>query len=238
MNDPMTAADPVQLFRETWTTYQKIIASDYMFHRELTRAIASSLMTLPDTPLSVLDLGCGDASQITGILNAHHIAEYRGCDLSLTALELARHHLEPLGSRVVLLCEDMLSVLRQAPGNHYDLVFSSFALHHLSSEHKSEFFTHSRRVLRENGCVILLDIMREIDETRQDYLDKYFAAAATQWTELAGVELSRVENHARNCDFPETSAALQGMALSAGLDDAELLDKCTWHHAWRYRLRQ
>ena len=92
MNDPMTAADPVQLFRETWTTYQKIIASDYMFHRELTRAIASSLMTLPDTPLSVLDLGCGDASQITGILNAHHIAEYRGCDLSLTALELARHH--------------------------------------------------------------------------------------------------------------------------------------------------
>ena len=81
MNDPMTAADPVQLFRETWTTYQKIIASDYMVHRELTRAIASSLMTLPDTPLSVLDLGCGDASQITGILNAHHIAEYRGCDL-------------------------------------------------------------------------------------------------------------------------------------------------------------
>ncbi|NTW70034.1 MAG: class I SAM-dependent methyltransferase [Chlorobiaceae bacterium] len=225
--------DPVYIFRKTWATYQKVISNNLMFHREILTAVRT-LLESQKGPLNVLDLGCGDATHIGKILNPGQVAEYCGCDLSPYALDVARHNLEPFGARVNLLCRDMVAVLGEAPENHFDLIYSGYALHHLSIEKKQTFFTECRRTLRKNGQVIIVDVMREEGEARPAYLDSYNKAVATQWEALTPDEQDQVQEHIRNCDFPETPTLFRMLASKAGLTSSRRLEKQTWHEAWSF----
>ncbi|WP_040433422.1 class I SAM-dependent methyltransferase [Chlorobium ferrooxidans] len=225
--------DPIYIFRKTWATYQKVISHNLMFHREMLTAVKKLLESHPG-PLNVLDLGCGDATHIGKMLNPGQVAEYCGCDLSPYALDVARKNLEPFGARVNLLCRDMVAVLREAPANHFDVVYSGYALHHLSLEEKQTFFTESRRTLRQNGQVILVDVMREEEQPRPAYLDSYNGAVAARWEALTTHERDQVQEHIRNCDFPETPTDLRMLAGKAGLTICRRLEKQTWHEAWCY----
>lgn len=228
------SADPITIFRKTWGTYQKVISHNLMFHREITAAVAQFLASRPD-PLRLLDLGCGDASHISKILQPGQLAEYCGCDLSPYALDDAGINLEPFdGLPVNLLCKDMLAVLRESPANHFDIIYSSYALHHLPTGEKQTFFDECHRALRDNGCVILIDVMREEGEARQEYLYSYNRTVRTQWDALSLDERSQVQEHIRSCDFPETPSLLQTLALNAGFTKCRRLEKQTWHEAWCY----
>ncbi len=226
--------DPIYIFRKTWGTYQTVIKSNLMFHRETSTAVRT-LFENRVGPLNVIDLGCGDAAHIGKILRPGQVGHYLGCDLSPYALDVARINLEPFGITVKLLCRDMIAVLREAPENHFDLVYSGFALHHLTAEGKQAFFTECRRVLRKNGCVILVDVMREEGTSRPEYLDGYNGAVASEWTALTSAERDQVQEHIRNCDFPETPTELQSLAHNAGLKNSRRLEKQTWHEAWCYQ---
>lgn len=230
---PETAEDPVRFFRETWGTYQKVISGNHMFHREIATAVRKVTGSLPG-PLQVLDLGCGDAAGIPAILEPEEVAGYRGCDLSPHALDIARNNLAPLGNRAELLCRDMIAVLKEAPGNHFDVVYSSYALHHLYIREKQVFYNECRRVLRDNGCMILVDVMRDEGESREDYFDSYTEAVQNDWTALADIEKTRLEEHIRSCDYPEPSSLLVTLAENAGLETCRRLEKHSWHQAWCY----
>lgn len=226
-------ADPIYIFRKTWATYQKVISNNFMFHREITTAVRTLLASRPG-PLNVLDLGCGDAAHIGKVLNPGQVSQYFGCDLSPYALDVARENLEPFGIVVNLLCRDMVAVLKEAPDNHFDVVYSGYALHHLSIEEKQTFFTQCRRTLRENGYVILVDVMLEEGQARPAYLDSYNGMVATRWEALTKYERDQVQEHIRNCDFPETPTVFQELASNAGLSTSRRLEKYTWHQAWCY----
>ena len=225
--------DPIYIFRKTWATYQKVINNNLMFHRETLNAVRT-LLESRTGPLNVLDLGCGDATHIGKVLNPGQVAKYCGCDLSPYALDVARKNLEPFGISVNLLCRDMVAVLREAPANHFDVVYSGYALHHLSIEEKQTFFTQCRRTLRANGYVILVDVMLEEGQARPAYLDSYNGMVATRWKALTKHERDQVQEHIRNCDFPETPTVIQTLASNAGLTICRRLEKYTWHEAWCY----
>ena len=227
-------ADPIYIFRKTWGTYQKVISNNFMFHKEITAAV-KTLLAKRKGELKVLDLGCGDAAHINKILNPGQVAEYCGCDLSPYALDVARNNLEPFGIRVNLLCRDMVAVLKEAPDNHFDVVYSGYALHHLPVEEKQVFFTECHRTIRDNGCVILVDVMLEEGQARPAYLDDYNGAVATQWDALTRQERDEVQEHIRNCDFPETPTDLRKLAANAGLINSRKLEKRTWHEAWCFQ---
>jgi SAM-dependent methyltransferase len=226
--------DPIYVFRRTWGTYQKVISNNLMFHREISAAIRNLLSSRPG-PLNILDLGCGDAAHVVKLFSPGQIGEYIGCDLSPYALDVARINLEPLGKPVRLLCRDMLAVLREAPGNHFDVVYSSYALHHLPVEEKQAYFTECHRTLRKNGCVILVDVMREEGQSRPDYLDAYNGKEVSRWEALTPQERDQVQEHISNCDFPETPSDLEAMSRNAGFTNSRRLEKQTWHEAWCYQ---
>lgn len=229
------SADPITIFRKAWGTYQKVISHNFMYHREITAAVATLLKTKSD-PLRLLDLGCGDASHISKILSPGQLAEYCGCDLSPYALDVAKTNLEPFGTPATMICRDMLAVLREASANHFDIIYSSFALHHLSTDDKQVFFTECRRLLRENGCVILVDVMRDEGQERPDYLDNYNRTVRTEWDELTRNERDQVQKHIRNCDFPEPPSTLRKLARNAGFRNCRRVEKRTWHEAWCFEV--
>lgn len=227
------STDPISIFRKTWATYQKVISHNLMFHREISAAV-SQLFAARHEPLRMIDLGCGDASHIAKLLKPGQLAEYCGCDLSQFALDEARKTLEPFGAAINLCCTDMLAMLKQAPATHYDIVYSSYALHHLPVEGKQNFFTECRRILRGNGLVILIDVMRDEGQSRPEYLYSYNKTVRMQWEALSPDERNQVQEHIRNCDFPEPASALEELARKAGFSNCQRLEKQTWHEAWRY----
>ncbi|NTU52140.1 MAG: methyltransferase domain-containing protein [Chlorobiaceae bacterium] len=227
------SADPITIFRKTWGTYQKVISNNLMFHKEISEAVAKRYET-HSGQLRLLDLGCGDASHITNILKPGQLAEYCGCDLSPYALDDAGINLAPLGIPVTLLCRDMLAVLHEVDENHFDIVYSSYALHHLPVEAKQTFFTQCRRALSLDGCIILVDIMREEEQSRTEYLCHYNKTVRTQWQALTPDERNQVQEHIRSCDFPETPSTLETLARHAGFTRCRRLEKRTWHEAWCY----
>jgi SAM-dependent methyltransferase len=226
-----TAADPIEVFRADWRTYQTAIRENYMFHRDISTAIRKLLDQLHG-PLKVLDLGCGDASQIPEIFKPGQVAEYRGCDLSAQALDVAHSNLAHLGNRAELLCRDMLEVLRESPVECYDIVYSSYALHHLPSDEKQEFLNECRRTLGADGILILVDIMREEGETLPEYFDRYIEKMDADWTGFSDIERRSIQDHIRSCDYPESPSVLQSLARNAGLKKSRKLEKRTWHQAW------
>jgi hypothetical protein len=83
--------------------------------------------------------------------------------------------------------------------------------------------------------VILVDVMREEGQARPEYLDDYNEAVATQWDALTKAERDEVQEHIRNCDFPETPSLMQSLAQNAGLKNCRKLEKRTWHEVWCYQ---
>ena len=229
------STDPITIFRKTWATYQKVISNNLMFHQEISAAV-SRLFEVNGEPLHLIDLGCGDASHISQLLKPGELAEYCGCDLSEYALDEARKKLEPFGVAINLCCTDMLAVLKKAPSNHFDIVYSSYALHHLPAEGKLEVFTECHRALRDNGSMILVDVMRDEGQARQEYLYSYNKAVRTQWKALTPDERNQVQEHIRSCDFPETASTLEQLARNAGFTKCRRLEKQTWHEAWCYKV--
>lgn len=227
-------ADPITIFRKSWATYQKVIHHNLMFHREILDAVAKRFEARTGSPVHLVDLGCGDASHILKLLKPGQLAEYCGCDLSPYALDEAAKNLEPYGVAVNLCCKDMLDLLREAPDNHFDMVYSSYALHHLPTEGKETFFTECHRVLHTEGCMILVDVMREEAQSRPDYLTSYNRTVRTQWDALSLDERNQVQEHIRSCDFPESPSTLEMLARNAGFTSSQRLEQRTRHEAWCY----
>ena len=89
-------------------------------------------------PFSILDLGCGDAATLAPLLEGLALQRYKGVDLSETALALAAENLKVLTCPVELAQEAHLG--RTGRGWPHDVIYSSFALHHLPTGQKAEFF--------------------------------------------------------------------------------------------------
>ena len=129
--------NPAGFFQDGWPVYRKIVDNNYMFHREIYGDITSFIgQRFQQRPISVLEMGCGDASQTAEALRNCRVSSYQGCDLSEVALGLAGQNLLPLSCPVNLVCTHMLEGLSQVD-EPFDVVFSSFALHHLGQYEKA-----------------------------------------------------------------------------------------------------
>ena len=118
-------------------------------------------------------------------------------DLSETALALAARTLEALPCPVTLGHGDILAAL--AEHDAYDVIYSSFVLHHLATEQKGEFF---RLASRQAAC----------------------CCSSTQCAKRTKRSMTTcgaiVLDHVINNDRPEPFSTLLTQARAAGLEVA------------------
>jgi len=157
-------------------------------------------------------------------------------DLSDVALGRAAHNLTVLGCPIELRRGDLLEGVRTS-GETFDVIFSSFALHHLSSAQKTEFFQSARERLNESGIVIVIDTMRDVGEERASYLDHYCAWLRSRCMTLSPEALDFLCEHIRNNDFPETIIDFGAMATKAGFCQPIEINRFRWHHTWYFNKR-
>lgn len=225
----------VEVFMKSWQLYQDIIEHNYMFHRDISRTVQADLAAHnPNKLFDILDLGCGDGSMTLPLVSANRIASYIGCDLSMPALNIAQEQINTLGISAKLLCDDMLNAAREQSDNSVDLIYSSYALHHLNAIQKQQIVGDIARVLKPGGVFVLIDIFREPDEDRAAYMRNYIGHLRATWNKLSPASQEMVVEHATNYDFPESADFYKALCHKHGLNAGKRLAKHTWHEAWLF----
>lgn len=226
------SAEGVKIFADAWPIYERVLDRNYMFHDEIRRDLAGILSRRwSPGAYRVLDLGCGDARHVTGALLSCEPSLYVGYDLSATALVHARNHLSRLGCPADLRQADLFDALVHH-GPAFELIFSGFAVHHLSSPDKERFLRLARRRLAPEGMLLMVDVCREPGEDRPIYLDRYCGWIRDSWGDLSPSDRVAIEAHIRGHDFPEDNETIHRMATSAGFLRCVDASRYRWHRTW------
>jgi SAM-dependent methyltransferase len=223
----MSALSPASFF-DVWDTYQKVVSGDYMFHQEIGAELRKLLHAqFEGRSFSILDLGCGDAATLAPLLEGLAVRRYKGVDLSEAALARAAENLKSLTGPVELTRDHILAAL--AEESQYDVIYSSFALHHLPTEQKAEFFRLAAQRLDKGGLLLLVDVVREEHETLEIYHQHYCAWLRGRFTALSTDEKDLICDHIVKNDLPVPSSVLYAQARAAGLRVAACGTQFGWH---------
>lgn len=222
--------EPAPKLFQAWSPYDVVLDQNYMFHQELHNRVGRILgKRFAPGAYDLLDLGCGSARHLAGILRDHPPASYRGFDLSAQALGLARENLAFLREHVRLVHAD----LTQGPGSGpTDVAFSAFAIHHLGHAAKAALFHSVRSGLRPGGVFLLIDVVQDEGEVREAFLDRFSQEIRSRWVALAERDVIDILEHIRTCDFPETDRSIRDLARDTGLGECQETERLGCHQLW------
>jgi len=146
MDDPDKVAAYTRAGRE-----DGVMAPVYLFHC----AQVCEIVRSGDT---VVDLGCGPATQLAMVARLNPRCRFVGVDLSPDMLARARAHVAENALDNVSFIEGSITQLSALEDDSVDAVLSTVALHHLPKLSDLEaVFAEIRRVLRTGGGVYLVD---------------------------------------------------------------------------------
>lgn len=110
---------------------------------------------------TVVDLGCGPATQLALVAQLNPNISFIGMDLSPGMLASAAAHVRALGLSNVRFQQGDVAKLDGLADQSVDGVISTLALHHLPSlDLLRACFQQIRRILRPNGAIFLVDLGR------------------------------------------------------------------------------
>lgn len=221
-----TLPSSAEVFAKNWQMYQKILKHNYMRHKEMYDILHQFILNYPAKSFSFLDLGCGDLSTITPCLVDSNIYSYIGVDLSPQALEIAQKNITYIPGEKRLITgniKDVVQELMSTKNLKFDIVFSSYTIHHLSTLDKQNLINDIWQILNPNSCFIFIDTFREEGESRDRYLAKYWQNINKNWFSLTKDEIALAITHMKNCDFPETENTILNQAKNAGFSKCEFI---------------
>lgn len=198
-----------RFFQLNWSLYEKILAGNYLFHREGFALLRQQLDQLKQ-PLRLLDLGCGDARLVPALLDGLEVDSYEGVDSSEPALKQARTNLVGLPAR--LTEADLLARVGQ-DGPPFTLGMASYSAHHLRPEQRPAFYSHLGALAPR---WYFLDVLRPDQETREAFNTRLLERARHDWASLTEEEYALVYDHIQTSDFPISRAELLELTEPAG----------------------
>jgi len=204
------------IFEKNWQIYQKIIANNYMLHQELALESSAVLDIIArDKAVDILDLGCGDAKQISKQLSSIPVNSYTGIDLSNPALTLARENLNAVNVECDFLVGPMESLIKNN-NKQYNIIYSSYAMHHLHDADKKIFLVDCFNSLSIDGAFILIDLFKNENQSLEDFKRNYTDTLYADWNMLNQEEKEMVINHIQEYDFPTQQSTLIDWAKEVG----------------------
>lgn len=130
------------------------MAAVYLFHSARISQVIQGCKT-------VIDLGCGPATQLAQIAELNPSISFHGIDLSATMLRTAEEYIRSKGLTNVRFSQGDISKLVGIADGSADAVISTVALHHLpSQDHLRSCFREISRILRPDGAMYLVDFGR------------------------------------------------------------------------------
>ena len=135
-------------------------------------------------PQRILDLGCGTGNLTAAILVHFPNAEIHSLDLSADILNQCKERFKE-NSNIHYHQQDFSAL--DFPKNHFDLILSSIAIHHIRDEQKVTLYQKIHQILKPNG------IFEFADQTRGDTEEIYLKHIA-RW-KAAAFELGSTQEN-------------------------------------------
>lgn len=210
-------AAAMEQFHKQWGAYQKLVDSDVLSHRAVSRILHEAVLALA-RPFSFVDIACGDASLTKAALTGAPVTHYHGIDLSEPAIELAAANLQGMPFETDLDHEDFVVALedRSEPA---DIAWCGLSMHHLETGQKLELL----RAIHGSTAAFLMiyEPARRDGEDRESFIDRYLATQKSRWSMLSPAEWDQIAQHIATCDLPETASGWLELGREAGFSRAQ-----------------
>ncbi|KTC89884.1 class I SAM-dependent methyltransferase [Fluoribacter dumoffii] len=192
-----------EYFNENWQRYRNAVKNNTLFHREMGQALKKFLSThLGNRPFSFVDVGCGDSSTVAPLLSETSIKKYIGIDAAPDVLKMAENTMASLHCEKEFIVDNMTSALPKLPAT-VDVIYTSYAVHHLSLQDKMSFIDTCKQKLNPNGFLLMVDGVLKQRQTREEWLDALESRMLESNPEITGEEIIARMEHPRADDHPE-----------------------------------
>ncbi|HTM64388.1 MAG TPA: class I SAM-dependent methyltransferase [Gammaproteobacteria bacterium] len=202
--------DASKYFDANWRKYQDSISCNTLYHKEMGAELRHFLIQHFNASYTLVDVGCGDSSTIIPVISATKIEKYIGVDAAPNVLKIADSNLAALNCKKEFICGNMSDAVTQFPEN-IDIIYTSYALHHLSCDNKIEFIRNCKNKLKQGGFLIIVDGVLSTNQTRDEWLDA-LKNRMQETQHMSAEELEFRMEHPRADDFPESIATYQKIA--------------------------
>jgi cyclopropane fatty-acyl-phospholipid synthase-like methyltransferase len=218
MEKPQT---PAEFFSAGWQAYRAIVEHDYLWHNLANHALRQEIDRRfgPQTPVSFLDLACGDAASTSRVLRERPLKRYVGVDQSEPALAAAAENVRRLGTEATLVTADFVEYL-EATREQFDVIYIGLSAHHLGGPGLPRFFAAVRRCLTPKGILLAFEPFTLPDESRDDHVERLCAIIDHFWVKMTPDQRGQVAAHIRASDYPIAEAKWNSLAVAAGLSPA------------------
>lgn len=205
----MTQLASTTFFNQNWKKYQNSISHNTLYHKEMMAALTQFFAEKLPTPFSMVDVGCGDCSTIVPVLSQTNIATYVGIDAAPEVIQLAQQNMQAIHCQKEFICDNMINAIKVIP--QVDLIFESYAVHHLSTQQKFDFIQQAKGKLKSNGYLVMIDCVLRANQERHDWLNEIEDRIKTT-QQLSKEELAFHMDHIRNNDDPDSVQTFQAFA--------------------------
>lgn len=208
-------------FDANWKRYQSTLAGNSLYHKEMGEALNQFIDTHVKPSFSLVDVGCGDSSTIAPILRHKKIKHYVGIDAAPNVLKLAEKQMAVVSCEQQFICDDMSAAILKL-NSKADIIFTSYAVHHLSKERKIQSIHDCKNQLNDAGVLVMVDGVLDMGQTREQWLDALEHRLNTTQT-MTPDELQFRMQHPRADDHPEAIETFQQIASEQGWSRFEVL---------------
>ena len=199
-------------FNENWRRYQSTVKNNTLYHREMLSALQQFLFTnIGSRTFSFADVGCGDSSTVAPILAHQAITKYIGIDAAEDVLKMASHSLAHLVCEKEFIADNMTTAIPRL-SSPVDIIFTSYAVHHLSSQDKFNFIKSCKQKLNHNGVLLMVDGVLKENQTRDEWLNALQERMETTIPGITSDEVAFRMQHPRADDFPESIETFSNIA--------------------------
>ncbi len=222
----------LEQFQKQWATYQKLVDTDALSHKEVGKLLHDTLKALPN-PFAFLDIACGDGGQMKRALAGTKVNHYHGIDLSQPALDLAAKNLKGVPFAVELDHRDFVPALERRP-EPADAAWCGLSIHHLSTDGKLELLEAIHG--STSNMLMIYEPTLADGEDREGYLERFRRVNRPAWTFMTEEEWEQIDHHVTTCDFPESAATWLDLGRKAGFSAAREVfsDPTGFYRVYRY----
>ncbi len=224
-----------ELFAKGLATYQRVVAANYMAHKEVYGLLRQVLLDDAPDGFVFADLACGTAPGSAAALMDTGVARYVGIDISQPSLDVARDALAGLACPVELRCEDFVTAIGSWTGP-LDVIWIGQSLHHLMTHEKRPLMRKIHDLLPVAGLFLIWEPTCLEGEDKEGWMNR-FRLMRSKWSAISDEEFEAFESHSRASDYPETAATWIGLAREAGFRQADELLTVPNQLARVYRFR-
>jgi tRNA (cmo5U34)-methyltransferase len=212
--------------------YDRFIELAAMNYRGVLESVLETASWAP--PRRILELGAGTGTLTRLLLERFPEASVTALDGSAEMLEKAADKLRPFAGRVSLERAVFERVLEEGAGGPFDLIVSSFALHHMRHEDLPRFFARLHDSLAPSGRLVVADyVLTPHPRLQREYEGVWVDWRRRNMKEAFGIEQSReaafAEHEATKRAEGDNPARLQDLLSwlrDAGFQEAE----CHWKY--------